>query len=68
MNQYFVCFWKKSFLLLEVFALLPNICNLISIPSQAENLLTFKRRIKSRLPFAGIIMSSPYSTRFQDKG
>ena len=29
--------------------------------------LTFKRRIKSRLPFAGII-SSPYSTRFQDKG
>ena len=30
--------------------------------------LTFKRRIKSRLPFAGIIRSSPYSTRFQDKG
>jgi len=30
--------------------------------------LTFKRRIKSHLPFAGIIRSSPYSTRFQDKG
>ena len=30
--------------------------------------VTFKRRIKSRLPFAGIIRSSPYSTRFQDKG
>ena len=33
-----------------------------------ELLLTFRRRIKSRLPFAGIIRSSPYSTRFQDKG
>ena len=31
-------------------------------------LLTFKRRIKSRLPFAGIIRSSPCSPRFQDKG
>ena len=31
-------------------------------------ILTFKRRIKSRLPFAGIIRSSPYSTRFQVKG
>jgi len=30
--------------------------------------LTFKRRIISRMPFAGIIKSSPYSTRFQDKG
>jgi hypothetical protein len=30
--------------------------------------LTFRRRIKSRLPFAGIIRSSPYSARFQDKG
>ena len=30
--------------------------------------LTFKRRIKSHLPFAGIIRSSPYSPRFQDKG
>ena len=28
--------------------------------------LTFKRRIKSHLPFAGIIRSSPYSPRFQD--
>ena len=31
-------------------------------------ILTFKRRIKSHLPFAGIIRSSPYSTGFQDKG
>jgi hypothetical protein len=31
-------------------------------------ILTFKRRIKSRLPFAGIIRSSPYSILFQDKG
>ena len=30
--------------------------------------LTFKRRIKSHLPFAGIIKSSPYSPRFQDNG
>jgi len=31
-------------------------------------LLTFRRRIKSLLPFAGIIRRLPYSTRFQDKG
>ena len=30
--------------------------------------LTFRRRIKTRLPFAGIIRRLPYSTRFQDKG
>ena len=30
--------------------------------------LTFRCRINSHLPFAGIIRSSPYSTRFQDKG
>ena len=30
--------------------------------------LNFTRRIKSHLPFAGIIKSSPYSPRFQDKG
>jgi len=30
--------------------------------------LTFKHRIKSHLPFAGIIRSSPYSPRFQAKG
>jgi len=34
----------------------------------STGILTFKRRIKSHLPFAGIISSSPYSTRFQDKG
>jgi len=31
-------------------------------------ILTFKRRIKSRLPFESIIKSSRYSPRFQDKG
>jgi len=30
--------------------------------------LNFRRRIKSRLPFAGIIRRLPYSTRFQDNG
>jgi len=30
--------------------------------------LTFTSRIKSRLPFAGIIRRLPYSTGFQDKG
>jgi len=30
--------------------------------------LIFKHRIKSHLPFAGIIRSSLYSPRFQDKG
>ena len=33
-----------------------------------REILTFKRRIKSHLPFAGIIRSSPYSPRFQDNG
>ena len=32
------------------------------------NTITFQRRIKSHLPFAGIIRSSPYSPRFQDNG
>ena len=39
----------------------------INIKKETEY-LTFKRRIKSHLPFAGIIRSSPYSPRFQDKG
>ena len=30
--------------------------------------LNFKRRIKSHLPFAGIIRSTPYSPRQRDKG
>ena len=30
--------------------------------------LTFRRRIKYRLPFAGFVRRLPYSTRFQDKG
>ena len=32
------------------------------------HLLTFRRRIKSRLPFVGFIRRLPYSPRFQDKG
>ena len=44
----------------------------LSVNRQANCLLvlrelTFRCRIKSRLPFAGISRSSPYSTRFQDK-
>ena len=44
--------------------------SLCLIPGDAQfyTVLTFKRRIKSRLPFAGIIRSSPYSPRFQDNG
>ena len=41
----------------------------VAVPAKAaKNVLTFKRRIKSHLPSAGIIRSSPYSPRFQDKG
>jgi len=36
--------------------------------SAYEAFLTFKRRIKSHLPFAGIIRSSSYSPRFRDNG
>jgi len=32
------------------------------------NSLRFKRRVKSHLTFSGIIMSPPYSPRYQDKG
>ena len=38
-----------------------------TVCGQNAGLLTFKRRIKSHRPFAGIIRSSPYSTSFQDK-
>ena len=34
----------------------------------SEAQLTFKRRIKSHLPFAGIIRGSPYSPSFRHKG
>ena len=34
----------------------------------SKSYLTFRRRIKSRLPFAGIIRRLPYSTLFQGKG
>ena len=41
------------------------------VPGMAQSSphpLTFKHRIKSHLPLAGVIRSSPYSTGFQDKG
>ena len=38
------------------------------LPWPVLSILTFKRRIKSHLPFAGIIRSSPYSPRFQNNG
>ena len=37
-------------------------------PINLVSLLTFRRRIKSHLPFAGIIRRLTYSTRFQDEG
>ena len=36
--------------------------------SLTRGALTFKRRIKSHLPFAGVVRSSPYSPCFRDKG
>jgi len=36
--------------------------------TQLYAVLTFRRRIKSRLPFAGIIRRLPYFAHFQDKG
>jgi len=36
--------------------------------TQGTCVLTFRRRIKSCLPFAGIIRRLTYSTHFQDKG
>ena len=42
--------------------------SILFFPSGSADMLTFRRRIKSRLPFAGIIRRLPYSTRFQDKG
>jgi hypothetical protein len=40
----------------------------VIVNSDETSGLTFKRRIKSHLQFAGIIRSSPYSPRFQDNG
>jgi hypothetical protein len=42
--------------------------SVLSVQAHTVSLLTLKRRIKSHLPFAGIIRISPYSPRFQDKG
>jgi len=38
------------------------------VNSALDSCLNFRRRIRSRLPFAGIIRRLTYSTRFQDKG
>jgi hypothetical protein len=43
-----------------------NVGNIVAGNNAA--ILTFKRRIKYHLPLEGIIRSSPYSPRFQDKG
>ena len=41
--------------------------NILDVFRESYN-LTFRSRIKSRLPFAGIIRRLQYFTRFQDKG
>ena len=45
-----------------------NTCSIFNIFFRQSRSLSFRRRIKSHLPFAGIIRSSPFSPRFQDKG
>jgi hypothetical protein len=40
----------------------------LRLQTHTQNILTFTHQIKSHLLFAGIIRSSPYSPRFQDKG
>jgi len=44
------------------------ICRCTGNKVRFEKLLTLRRRIKSHLLFAGIIRSSPFSPRQQDKG
>ena len=39
-----------------------------SEPGSVQGGLIIRRRIKTRLPFAGIIRRLPYSTSFQNKG
>ena len=64
--------WRKSFVQYEVQVEKPN-KELYKLGGRGDggathiNTLTFRRRIKSRLPFAGIVRRLPYSTRFQDK-
>jgi len=56
--------WQVAELLLEDMSVREEISSL----EDEDMRLTFRRRIKSRLPFAGIIRRLTYSTRFQDKG
>jgi len=70
--------WRYQLKYVEQFPEINKLCNAascsiyirISIQGNlsSEWSLTFRRRIKSHLPFAGIIRRLPYSTRFQDKG
>jgi len=47
--------------------MISNLALNVVADSEIFGFLTFRRRIKSRLPFAGIIRRLPYSTRFQDR-
>jgi hypothetical protein len=58
--QFFCHFFDRNFILILLLTIIT--LSLFSVN------LTFKRQIKSRLPFADVIRSSPYSPRFQDKG
>jgi len=59
----------KAFILEATKAPRPQRANSFSESfQQLRGTLTFRRRIKSRLPIPGIIRRLPYSTRFQDKG
>ena len=59
---------ERVFLLKQHWLSVPSVLRDKQLSREAREILTFKRRIKSHLPFAGIIRSSPYSTRFQYKG
>ena len=76
---YYFIFMKKGlhtdgFCLYAMFRLASNLSPFVRNPMISKKdtyvnyILTFKRRIKSHLSFAGIIRSSPYSPRFQDNG
>ena len=64
--------WPHSFSTIEKKTAVLKESKIHHPPSKRERKkvfhLTFRRRIKSRLPFASIIRRLTYSTRFQDKG
>ena len=60
-----------NFIIFNIFTHNFKYCNQfrgLYIKVNISEILNFKRRIKSHLPFAGIIRSSPYSPHFQGKG